>query len=186
MFLRTLYQKLGPPWLLAAALLGTASATYAQSPTSTKKPAAAPAAPPATAVQLEGKTTDGKAFSLAQLKGKVVMVMFWNTSCAVCRDKMPELRTNYEGWKGKPFELVLVSTDRNMKDVDDYDKIISQSVPIKQRFISLWAGAPGFKHGFGSAAQLPATYVINAQGKVVDSYIGRVPAEAWDKVAELM
>jgi peroxiredoxin len=135
---------------------------------------------------LQGKTVDGKDFQLAQLKGKVVMVMFWSTGCAVCRDKMRELRANYAGWAGKPFELVLVSTDRSMKDIEAYDKIISQSVPLKQRFVSLWSGASGFKQGFGDITQLPSTFVLDQKGKVVDSYQGRVPAEAWDKVAELL
>ena len=34
---------------------------------------------------IEGKTLDGKPFKLSMLKGKVVLVMFWSTGCAVCR-----------------------------------------------------------------------------------------------------
>ena len=86
-------------------------------------PALAQTAPPA----VEGKTIEGKPFKLDSLKGKVVLVMFWSTGCAVCRDKMPELRQNYEGWAGKPFEMVLVSTDRAMADLDAYEKIISRT-----------------------------------------------------------
>jgi thiol-disulfide isomerase/thioredoxin len=52
--------------------------------------AQAPAAP-----VVEGKTIEGQPFRLSALKGKVVLVMFWSTGCAVCRDKMPELRQNY-------------------------------------------------------------------------------------------
>lgn len=155
------------PLLLAAAL---AAPAYAQVP--------APA--------VEGKTIEGKPFRLASLKGKVVLVMFWSTGCAVCRDKMPELRQNYEGWAGKPFEMVLVSTDRHMKDVEDYEKIISRTVPVKQRFVQLWAGEPGYKDSFGKAAQLPSTFVIDKAGKVVAQFQGRIPAEAWDKIAELL
>ena len=33
--------------------------------------------------QIEGTTIDGKPFKLASLKGKVVLVMFWSTGCAV-------------------------------------------------------------------------------------------------------
>jgi peroxiredoxin len=148
--------------------------------------AAAQTAAVGAAPSLQGKTTDGKNFQLSQLQGKVVMVMFWSTDCAVCRDKMRELRANYAGWAGKPFELVLVSTDRSMKDIEAYDQIISQSVPLKQRFVSLWSGGSGFKQGFGAIAQLPSTFVLDQKGKVVDSYLGRIPTEAWDKVAELL
>lgn len=146
----------------------------------------AAAAASAQAPQIEGKTFDGKPFQLSSLKGKVVLVMFWSTDCAVCRDKMRELRENYQGWAGKPFEMVLVSTDRRMKDVEDYEAIINRTVPVKQRFPQLWAGDPGYKDGFGKPAQLPASFLIDKSGKIVEKYQGRIPAEAWDKIAELL
>lgn len=156
------------PFLFATALSASALAQV-------------PAAP-----AIEGKTLEGKPFQLSSQKGKVVLVMFWSTDCAVCRDKMPELRQNVEGWKSKPFELVLVSTDRKMQDVVDYDKVISRTVPVKQRFVQLWAGEPGYKDSFGKQAQLPSTFVIDKSGKVVERYQGRIPAEAWDKISELL
>lgn len=155
--------------LLAAALL--AAPVLAQSP--------APAS-------VQGMTLEGKPFRLASLKGKVVLVMFWSTGCAVCRDKMPELRQNYEGWSGKPFEMVLVATDRQVGDVLDYERILSRTVPLRQRFIQLWAGGPGYGDNLGTPARLPATYVIDKRGVVVERYEGRVPAEAWDRIADLL
>ncbi len=140
-----------------------------------------PAAP-----ALEGRTLDGQPFTLAGLKGKVVLVMFWSTGCAVCRDKMPELRQNYEGWAGKPFELVLVSVDRRLQDLSDYERIIGRMVPVRQRFVQLWAGEPGYRDGFGKPAQLPASFLIDKTGRIVDRYSGRIPAEAWDKIADLL
>jgi peroxiredoxin len=162
-------------------ILGIALSLAAAAASAQPAAATAPAAP-----QIEGKTIDGKPFRLASLKGKVVLVMFWATSCAVCRDKMPELRQNYEGWQGKPFEMVLVATDKRMRDVDDYEAIISRTVPIKQRFVQLWAGEPGYKDSFGAPGQLPASFLIDKSGKVVEKYQGRIPAEAWDKIADLM
>ncbi|MGH8035228.1 MAG: peroxiredoxin family protein, partial [Lysobacterales bacterium] len=95
-------------WLPAAALV---SGVWAQTPAPAAPAAVASAAArPVTTPVIEGKTIDGSDFKLSSLKGKVVLVMFWSTGCAVCRDKMPELRQNYEGWRGKPFEMVLVST----------------------------------------------------------------------------
>jgi thiol-disulfide isomerase/thioredoxin len=135
---------------------------------------------------VEGKTVEGRPFTLASLKGKVVLVMFWSTDCAVCRDKMPELRQNYQGWKGKPFEMVLVSTDRKARDLDDYEKIISRTVPLQQRFVQMWAGEPGYRDSFGKPVQLPAAFLIDKSGKVVERYLGRIPAEAWDRIAELL
>lgn len=146
--------------------------------------AQAPVAAPQPSIQ--SRTIDGKPFQLSSLKGKVVLVMFWSTDCAVCRDKMTELRQNYEGWKGKPFEMVLVSTDRRLEDVRAYETIIARTVPANQRFVQLWSGEPGYRDSFGKPAHLPASFVVDKSGKVVERYTGRVPAEAWDKIAELL
>lgn len=165
------------PILLTAALL--APVTMAQP--------AAPAQQAQTSLPLlEGITIDGKPFRLSALKGKVVLVMFWSTGCAVCRDKMPELRQNYEGWAGKPFELVLVSVDRRVQDLNDYERIMTRMVPLKQRFVQLWSGEPAYSDGFGKPAQLPASFLIDKSGHVVERYNGRIPAETWDRIADLL
>ncbi|MBX3585433.1 MAG: TlpA family protein disulfide reductase [Ramlibacter sp.] len=173
------------PLFLAPALLAGAPA-QAQTPAPTPVPAPTSAAAPVTHPVVEGKTVDGKPFSLSSQRGKVVLLMFWSTGCAVCRDKMPELRQNYQGWAGKPFELVLVSTDRRVQDLYAYEQIISRTVPLKQRFVQLWAGEAGYRDNLGAPGQLPATLLIDKTGKVVARYAGRMPAEAWDQVAELL
>ena len=148
--------------------------------------AAAPVHAQTAPARIEGRTLEGKPFQLASLQGKVVLVMLWSTDCAVCRDKMPELRRNYEGWAGKPFELVLVSEDRRMADVAAYEQIISRTVPIAQRFVQLWAGEPGYRDSFGKPAQLPASFLIDKSGRIVQRWQGRIPADAWDQIADLL
>ena len=141
---------------------------------------------PSVAPVIEGRNLEGEPFRLAGLKGKVVLVMFWSTSCAVCRDKMPELRQNYEGWKGKPFELVLVSTDRRLQDLQAYEQIISRTVPVQQRFVQLWAGEAGYRDTLAAGPQLPAAFLFDKSGRLVERWQGRIPAEAWDRIAELL
>ncbi len=175
----------------ALCLLVAWSGAGAQTPASATAPSAAavPAKPAAAAVMqpvVEGKTIDGAAFKLSSLKGKVVLVMFWSTGCAVCRDKMPELRNNYEGWAGKPFELVAINTDTKVQDFLDYERIISRTVPLKQRFVQLWTGESGYKDNIGKPVQLPAAFLIDKTGKVVQRYVGRIPPEAWDSIADLL
>ena len=135
---------------------------------------------------LEGKTIDGKPFKLSMLKGKVVLVMFWSTGCAVCRDKMPELRENYAGWNGKPFELVAVNTDASRQDFMDYERIIASTVPARQRFVQLWTGESGYLDSFGKHGQLPDAFLIDKTGKLVERYVGRIPPETWDRIADLL
>ena len=141
----------------------------------------------APAFDVRGTTLDGKPFSLGSLRGKVVMVFFWSTDCAVCRSKMPELRANAEGWRGKPFELVFVSVDRRRADLVDYDKAWSATQSVALRFPSLWAGEAGYADTLRMRPQhLPLSFVLDAQGSVRARFEGRIPAEAWDAVAELL
>jgi thiol-disulfide isomerase/thioredoxin len=161
--------------------LGMAAPAQAQTPPPSLKAESAAVAP-----HIEGNTIEGKPFKLSSLKGKVVLVMYWSTECAVCRDKMPELRNNYEGWAGKPFEMVAVSTDRRMQDVVAYERIIARTVPTRQRFVQLWMGDGGYSDSLGKHAQLPAAYLIDKSGKIVERYVGRIPPEAWDRIADLL
>jgi thiol-disulfide isomerase/thioredoxin len=178
---------LGSGVWLSPALAQTPAQTSASS--ATKASAVLP-----TNVQISGKTIDGQPFDLAKQRGKVVLVMFWATDCAVCRDKMHELRDNAKGWVGKPFTTVLISADRRMSDVESYNTIINQSVPMKERLTQLWALDPSYKDSLGTpemmrtrtATTLPLTLVLDKQGNVVKRYAGRIPAEVWDDIAELL
>jgi thiol-disulfide isomerase/thioredoxin len=175
---------------LGACISFVAIQAHAQTPKSLNTDALAKIALNSSAPVISGYTFDKKPFQLSSLNGKVVVVMFWSTDCAVCRDLMPELRENIRGWADKPFELVLVSLDKRMSDVDSYNSIVSQSVPVKQRFIQLWAGDPDYKDNLNLAQTpknlLPLTLVIDKIGKVVDRNSGRIPAAWWDNISDLL
>ncbi|MGC1175839.1 peroxiredoxin family protein [Polaromonas sp.] len=167
--------------VFALIALGMAAPSQAQTPPPPIKAESVAAAP-----HIEGKTVEGKPFRLSSLKGKVVLLLYWSTDCAVCRDKMPELRNNYEGWASKPFEMVAISTDRRMQDVVEYERIIARTVPTRQRFVQLWMGESSYSDNLGNHAQLPAAYLIDKSGKIVERYVGRIPPEAWDRIADLL
>jgi thiol-disulfide isomerase/thioredoxin len=46
-------------------------------------------------------STDGKTFHLADLKGKVVLIDFWATWCAPCRDALPAIEKIHREWRDK-------------------------------------------------------------------------------------
>lgn len=146
--------------------------------------AASPEARPVPA--LEGTTPDGQRLQLAALRGRVVLVLYWSTGCAVCRDKMRELRANLTGWQGQPFTLLGVNMDARAQDFARYETLVRQTVPVSQQFTSLWAGAPGFLDSMGRPEHLPSACLIDKQGRLVERYSGRIPPEAWDRIAELL
>ncbi len=173
--------------LIATAIVQTAIAADRPGsllPGANIKPSLAPAAPQQ--AKLSGTTLTGQSWALEQVRGKVVLVVFWSKNCAVCRDRMPELRANYAGWKGKPFELVSVSTDDNSQDVKDYERILSITVPQAKNFPRLWRGEKGYQDNFGSFNTLPTSFLLDRQGRIVKQFVGRIDPAIWDDIAEMV
>lgn len=136
---------------------------------------------------LVGKTMQPATVDLAQLKGKVVLLFFWSTDCAVCLDKLPELRRNLEGWRGKDFVIVAVSQDRSMADLKAYEQVLDKVAPPNPQMKIVWRRDASHRDSFGDLpVKTPTTIVIDREGKVAKTLRGRVPAELWDDIAELV
>lgn len=136
---------------------------------------------------LVGKTAQGAMVDLLHLRGQVVLVFFWSTGCPVCLDKLPELRRNLDGWKGKEFQIVAVSQDRSLDDLKAYELVLNRMVPPNAQMKVVWRGDPTHKDNFGTVPpSAPATFVLDRTGKVVKQVRGRVAAELWDDIAELV
>ena len=163
-------------------LLRTGFAAALASPTLLRAQLAATVTP----TTLAGSTLEGQPYDIKAEQGKVVLVFFWSTDCAVCRDKMPELRLNYEAWRRKGFQLIAVSLDKSLAAVQGYQGILDRMVPPAQRFPSLWRGAAAHRDSFGPMAQTPTTFVLDRQHQVVKEIRGRIPPGLWDDVAELV
>jgi len=54
---------------------------------------------------------DGRVYSLVALRGKVVLVNFWATSCMPCRKEMPELEKLYREFGEKGLVVLAISTE---------------------------------------------------------------------------
>ncbi len=144
--------------------------------------AAAQSAPPA----LSGTTLGGRQFSLQEQRGRVVMVVLWRTDCAVCLSKMPELRANAQGWKGKPFDLVTVSMDAGAADTQAYDSARRLVAAAQGPLYPFWHGEVRMPEEWRRNARLPLTLVIDREGRVAARHEGRMAPEVWDTVADLL
>ena len=56
---------------------------------------------------------NGKTFKLSSLRGKYVLVDFWASWCGPCLRELPNVVQLYKECKGKNFEIVGISLDRN-------------------------------------------------------------------------
>jgi thiol-disulfide isomerase/thioredoxin len=64
---------------------------------------------------MEGVDLDGRPMTLADFRGKVVLVSFWATWCRPCMKLIPHERSLLERFKDKPFAVVGVNADREQE-----------------------------------------------------------------------
>ncbi len=77
---------------------------------------------PGHAMNLKGKTFDGKDFNLADLKGKVVLVDFWATWCGFCVQEFPHVKELHKAYRSRGFEVVGVSLDEDREQLAEFLK----------------------------------------------------------------
>src|SRR6185436_1133552 len=92
----------------------------------------------------------GKSHSLADLKGKVVLVNFWATWCAPCRREMPALVKLQDELGGKGLQVVAVTVDTESY----HDKVIAYADTAKLNF-PVWFGSTANMEPFGFSVMLP-------------------------------
>ena len=71
----------------------------------------------APAPELIGKTLSGEAVNLSGLRGRVVLVDFWGMWCGPCVAQLPRLRTLREQFKGRPFDIIGVNSDKDQEQL---------------------------------------------------------------------
>ena len=64
---------------------------------------------------------DGQAVELSSLKGKIVVLTFWSTRCAICHSEIPKLNQLSEIYKGKDVVFLGLTTENEAK-VESYLK----------------------------------------------------------------
>lgn len=108
---------------------------------------------------------DGKPLALESYKGKVVLVDFWATWCGPCVQELPNVLAAYKKFHDKGFEIVGISLDENKEKLESFMKENGMTWP--QFFDGKgWGNELAQKYGINS---IPATYLLDAEGKIIDS-----------------
>ena len=111
---------------------------------------------------------DGKAQSLSQWRGKVLVLNFWATWCAPCREEIPALIRTHKKYAANNIQLVGIGVD-NASKIREYAAETGMDYPL------LVAGLESLevsKDLGNRAGVLPFTVVLNRSGKVVYTHAG--------------
>jgi peroxiredoxin len=125
---------------------------------------------------------DGGKQSIEALRGKVLLVNFWATSCTTCVAEMPHIVETYNKFKGRGYETVAVAM---AYDTPAYVQrfVASRALPFPVSIDSNGAVA----RAFGDIKLTPTTFLIDKQGRIVKRYLGAPDFAALDKlIGELL
>jgi cytochrome c biogenesis protein CcmG/thiol:disulfide interchange protein DsbE len=137
--------------------------------------AAAPQASAKTAPDFELKDVDGKPFHFADAKGTVRLVDFWATWCAPCREEIPMFKELQATYGEKGFKLVGIAMDD-----EGVDKIKPFVDELKIPYLTL-IGNEQVATSFGGIVGFPSKFLIDREGRIVDSWVGVVPRSVLEK-----
>ena len=120
---------------------------------------------PAPAVQYQA--LDGRTTSTEALKGRVVLVNFWATSCPGCIKEMPALKDTHTKYAPKGYETVAVAMSY---DPPDYVKtyVEQNRLPF---FVALDSQGQ-LAQAFGGVQLTPTSILVGKDGQIIKRYLG--------------
>lgn len=109
----------------------------------------------------------GKLKSLADFRGKVVLLNIWATWCIPCREEMPALDTIETKLGGKDFAVVAVNIDKGGSE-----KAASFLKETGATHLALYTDPSGKLFSTLKAVGMPTTLLIDRDGKEIARLIG--------------
>jgi peroxiredoxin len=103
---------------------------------------------------------DGSKVVLTELKGKVVLIDFWSTTCLPCIQELPGLKKLYGQYKDRGLEIIGISLDSDKAVLEQF--IEKEQIPWPQYYDPAGEANPiARKYGINS---IPVVWLVDKQG----------------------
>lgn len=110
---------------------------------------------------------DGSRQSTSDLRGKVVLVNFWATSCATCVAEMPRIISTYNQFHEKGYETVAVAMS-----YDPPAYVVNYAETRKLPFKVAIDNTGTVASAWGEVQLTPTSFLLNKRGEIVKRYVG--------------
>ncbi len=124
---------------------------------------------------------DGTPSSTDALRGKVVLVNFWATSCVSCVHEMPRIAATHERFKARGFETLAVAMS-----YDPPAAVVGFAQSRQLPFGVVIDNTGAVARAFGDVRLTPTTLLINKRGEVVKRYLGEPDFVALERLVEAL
>jgi peroxiredoxin len=132
------------------------------------------AIPDVTFVNLQGKKITSQ-----DLRGKVVMINFWATSCVTCVKEMPDMVATYNKYKDNGLEFIAVAM------AYDPANYVLNFVETRQLPFTVALDVQGdLAKSFGDVKLTPTTLVVDKDGHIIKRYVGEPDFAALHQLLE--
>jgi len=126
-------------------------------------------------------TWDGKVLKSASLKGRVVLLEFFQTWCPDCQHSSPELERIYRKYKDRGLTVVGISHDgEGAKAVEPFVKKYDLTYPVLLGDLSIAISYVGITREDTDGFHIPYVVLIDREGNVVAQYEEGVHKQATD------
>lgn len=117
---------------------------------------------------------NGKQIAMSELRGKVVFVKFWATSCTTCIAQMPDTIRHYNELKAQGFDTIAVAMSYDpLSYVENYANSRQLPFPVVLDKDGSLAKA------FGDVKLTPTSFLIDKQGNIIKRYLGNYDEQAF-------
>ena len=122
---------------------------------------------------------DGSASRISHLQGKVVLVNFWATTCAVCVKEMPQLVATHQKFSARGFETLAVAMS-----YDPPSSVVNFTESRRLPFTVVIDNTGSVARSFGEVKLTPTSVLINKHGEIVKRYVGEPDFAAMNQLID--